>query len=64
MTKCILHTFTYAGEAMIFFERGYLKKNSTELCHGLKFEVYAYEFLGISHEQLKPRILSHLYHTL
>ena len=42
------------GAAMAFFERGYLKKNSTGLCHGSKFEVTTREQNGISREPVKP----------
>jgi hypothetical protein len=59
-----MHAFFFpesvlSGAAMTFFERGYLFKNSTRLCHDLKLGVYGYEPMGISCEHIKPLILSH-----
>ena len=55
----LLNWFLQSGEAISFFERGHLFKNSTRLYHDLKLEVYAHESLGISWEHIKPLILSH-----
>ena len=59
MASFVLNRFTWSGEAMTFFERGYLFKDSKGPCHDLKSEVYAHESLGISCEHVKPLILSH-----
>jgi len=59
MSAFFLNGFLQSGEAISFFERGYLFKNSTRLCHDLNLEVYAHESMGISSERFKPLILSH-----